>query len=488
MKILIIGLDGAAPELLFGDECLTHVRRLMEFGCYGRLESVIPPDGVPAWMCMATSQDPGSLGVYGCRNRADYSYSNPRIVNSRSIRGVAIWDQMALEGKRAIIIGVPPSYPPRKVNGICIGCFLTPDTNKDIYTHPADVKGLIAKLVGEYPVDVKGFRTDRKDWLRDEIYAMSRKQFEVVRHLLQHSEWEYFQFVEIGLDRLQHGFWRFHDAQHLLYEPDNIYQEVIRDYYRHLDVELGKILGMLKDDAVILVLSAHGAQRLDGGFCMNEWLVKEGLLVLNEYPKEVTPFDKLNVNWGKTKVWSDGGHWAPLFFNVEGREPRGTVNKADYEAFRDDIKAKLEAAVDDKGNPMGTRIFKPEQIYSKVRNAAPDLIAYLGGLYWRSVGAVGYRTTHIRENDSGRDDSNHAQFGSFILAAPNSPLQSEVQGAHLLDIAPTLLELGGYDIPLSMQGKSLAASRTSDTDGDAGYSADEEAIIRERLRGLGYIS
>ena len=61
---------------------LPNIRRLMEVGCYGRLESVIPPITVPAWMCMATSQDPGSLGVYGFRNRVDHSYGGLGIVNS----------------------------------------------------------------------------------------------------------------------------------------------------------------------------------------------------------------------------------------------------------------------------------------------------------------------------------------------------------------------------------------------------------------------
>ena len=74
MKILVIGLDCAAPALLFGDERLENFRRLMDAGCYGRLESVIPPITVPAWMCMATSQDPGSLGVYGFRNRVAHTW------------------------------------------------------------------------------------------------------------------------------------------------------------------------------------------------------------------------------------------------------------------------------------------------------------------------------------------------------------------------------------------------------------------------------
>ena len=120
MKILIIGLDCAAPEILLQDQRLTNIRRLMEAGCSGRLESVIPPITVPAWMCMSTSQDPGSLGVYGFRNRTDHSYSGLKIANAKSIQELAMWDQVAREGGRSVLIGVPPSYPPRKVNGICV--------------------------------------------------------------------------------------------------------------------------------------------------------------------------------------------------------------------------------------------------------------------------------------------------------------------------------------------------------------------------------
>ena len=73
----------------------------------------------------------------------------------------------------------------------------------------------------------------------------------------------------------------------------------------------------------------------------------------------------------------------------------------------------------------------------------------------RSIGGVGYPAIHIRENDTGPDDCNHGQFGAFILAGPNSPLTGEIHGAHLLDVGPTLLELGGHEIPCSLQGRSL---------------------------------
>src|ERR1700738_1092896 len=107
MKICVLGLDCAAPEVIFGDERLMNIRRLMDVGVYGRLESVVPPITVPAWMCMVTSQDPGSLGVYGFRNRTDHSYAGRGFVDSSSIRELAMWDQLAREGKKSIIVGLP---------------------------------------------------------------------------------------------------------------------------------------------------------------------------------------------------------------------------------------------------------------------------------------------------------------------------------------------------------------------------------------------
>jgi predicted AlkP superfamily phosphohydrolase/phosphomutase len=226
---------------------------------------------------------------------------------------------------------------------------------------------------------------------------------------------------------------------------------------------------------------------LDGGFCVNEWLVREGLLVLKSYPTEVTPFGKLDVDWEKTKVWSEGGYYARVFLNVKGREPQGVIDPAEYESFRDEIKTKFEATTDATGKRLGTLVFKPEELYHEVRNVAPDLIVHFGALYWRSIGGVGYPVIHLLENDTGPDDCNHAQFGSFILAAGNSPLHGEVSGAHLLDIAPTLLELGGYEVPASMQGRSLVAGQMSASSSGSDYAPDDETIVRDRLSGLGYL-
>ena len=485
MKICVLGLDCAAPEVILGDERLVNIRRLMDLGFYGQLESVVPPITVPAWMCLSTSQDPGSLGVYGFRNRVDHSYERLGFANSASIKTLAIWDHLAREGKKSIVMGVPPNYPPRKVNGISIGCFLTPDTEKDEFTYPANLKQKIKELVGTYPVDVKNFRTDRKDWLRDEIFAMSRKQWQIVRWLLKEQEWDYFHFVDIGLDRVHHGFWNYFDKKHVQYQPGNPYENVIPDYYRWLDEQIGEVVQLLDDDTVLLLVSDHGAQRLDGGFAVNQWLIDQGLLVLDEPPQGIVEFNKLKVNWSKTRVWSEGGYYARVFFNVQGREPQGVIPAAEYESFRDEMKEKFEALEDNKGRPLNSLVFRPDELYRNVRNVAPDLVVHFGGLLWRSIGTVGHPALHVQENDTGPDACNHAQFGMFLLISPNCPVSGEYQGAHLLDIAPTLLDLAGYEIPESMQGRSLVAGMEKRHPNDA--DPEGQQIIHDRLAGLGYV-
>jgi predicted AlkP superfamily phosphohydrolase/phosphomutase len=304
--------------------------------------------------------------------------------------------------------------------------------------------------------------------------------------LLTEQEWDYFHFVDIGLDRVHHGFWNYFDKKHVQYEPGNPYENVIPDYYLWLDEQIGSVIELLDNETILLVVSDHGAQRLDGGIAVNQWLIDEGLLVLDEYPKEVTPFNQLKVNWAKTKVWSEGGYYARVFFNVEGREPQGTIPAAQYEVFQDEIKAKFEAMKNDKGQPLNSLVFKPKEIYHTVRNVPPDLIVHFGGLDWRSIGTVGYPNIYVQENDTGPDGCNHAQYGMFLLAAPNCPINGEFEGAKLLDIAPTLLDLAGYDIPESMQGRSLVAGMEKRILAD-GTEAEKEKIIHDRLAGLGYV-
>ena len=108
-----------------------------------------------------------------------------------------------------------------------------------------------------------------------------------------------------------------------------------------------------------------------------------------------------------------------MFLNGRGREPEGTIAPEDYERVRDDLAERLAAIPDDRGEPMGTRVYRPEDLYERVEGVAPDLIVLFGDLLWRAVGTVGGDDgIHTFENDTGPDDANHAQDGLLIMAGP----------------------------------------------------------------------
>jgi predicted AlkP superfamily phosphohydrolase/phosphomutase len=455
-KALVIGLDCAAPQLVFerwlGD--LPTLRSLTERGAYGVLESCDPPITVPAWASMTASRSPGALGFYGFRNRRDHSYDSLVFADSRSVRVPRVWDVLSARGRPVIVLGVPQTYPVTRVNGVMVSCFLTPDTETSQYTYPPELKEEIEGLVGRYMVDVDNFRTEEKARLLGDIEEMTEKRFRLAGHLLETRPWDLFFMVEMGTDRIHHGFWRFSDPEHRLYEPGNEYEQAMLDYYRALDAKIAGLLRFADEETAVLVVSDHGAKRMDGGICVNEWLRREGYLTLKEEPTEPTRLTPDLVDWERTTAWGEGGYYCRLFLNVAGREPQGTVAPEDYERVRGELKAKLEALGDADGRPIGTIANRPEDLYVERRGVPPDLLVYFGDLYWRSVGLVGTGAVHVFENDTGPDDANHAREGLYVLAGNGVPAGAG-PARDLRDIAPTILDLLGEEIPADMEGRSL---------------------------------
>jgi len=484
-KVCVIGLDSAPPEIVFERyrNDLPVLRRLMESGVYGPLESTVPPITVPAWMCMLTGSDPGTLGIYGFRNRRDHSYDGLAFANSHMVREAAVWDVLAQTGRRSILLGVPLTFPPKPINGEVVSCFLAPNTEAE-YTFPAALKQEIRDTVGEYVIDVRDFRTDDKQRLLADIRAATDKRFELARHLVSTHPWDFFMMVEMGPDRIHHGFWRYFDREHPRYEPGNPYEHAIRDYYVALDRHIGNLLALLPPDTAVLVVSDHGAKRMEGGICFNDWLIREGYLALKEPPSGPTKFSPALVDWTRTRAWGDGGYYGRLFLNVQGREPQGTIPPDQVEAVRAELIARLEALGDEEGRPIGTRVFRPEQVFRACNNVPPDLIVYFGDLTWRSVGSVGNPSAWTRENDTGPDDANHAQHGIAILSGPgfDTPGGQRRGGMAIRDIAPTILRAFGVAPPASMGGSAIAGAA-----GEPVYTEDEEAEIARRLEDLGYL-
>jgi predicted AlkP superfamily phosphohydrolase/phosphomutase len=454
-RVLVIGLDCADPRMVFDDfrEVMPNTHRLMGEGAYGTLRSSEPPITVPAWSCMTSGKDAGTLGIYGFRNRADYSYDNLRFATSLAVREPRVWDILSGAGKDVVVLGVPGTFPPRRVKGLMVGCFLTPSIHSEIsYTYPPELRAEIAETVGEYLVDADNFRTEKKGELLGTIYEMTEKRFDLARHFMRTKPWDFFMMVEMGTDRIHHAFWKYYDKTHPRYEPGSPFEDAIPEYYRYVDGRIGELLDLVGDETAVLVVSDHGARGMVGGICVNEWLIRNGYLRLLERPAEPVPISKAKVDWANTVAWGEGGYYSRIFMNVRGREPQGVVPPEEYEEVRDRLKEDLEGIEDEAGDNIGTRVVKPEEVYERVNNVAPDLITYFGDLSWRSIGLVGGGKVHVSENDTGPDDANHDYEGIFV--AKGLGLSGRLEGMGLMDVAPTVLEAMGVEVPPDIQGRS----------------------------------
>jgi predicted AlkP superfamily phosphohydrolase/phosphomutase len=451
MNVMVIGLDSAAPALVFEQwwNDLPNLRALTQGGIWGELASTHPPITVPAWSSMMSGLDPGELGFYGFRNRKDHSYNGYTIANSSVVQAERVWDLLSNAGKRIILLGVPQTFPVKPVNGCVVADFLTPSTKHD-YTYPAELKAEIERVADGYVLDIDNFRTPDKEHLLRRIYAKTEKHFKLAKHLASTRSWDFFMMVEMGVDRIQHGFWSFCDAGHRKYRSGNPFENTLKDYYRYVDKEIGELLSLVPRDTVVLVVSDHGAKKMDGGICINEWLIREGYLKVHEYPSQPKRFEELAVDWDHTVAWGEGGYHGRLFLNLRGREPKGIISPGDYEKVRQELIDKIVAIEDPDGNNIGSRAYTPEMIYrNPIRGIPPDLTVYFGDLAWRSVGSLGLNDIYTFENDTGPDEANHDWKGIFLAnrhaAALLGAAPGRQEGLHLTQIAGMILKMFNHN-------------------------------------------
>jgi predicted AlkP superfamily phosphohydrolase/phosphomutase len=458
-KLLILGLDCVGADLLFRDLSLDlpNIQRLMAQGTWGQLDSSIPCITVPAWSSMTSGHDPGELGVYGFRNRAQYNYDDLYIADSRAIEHKRLWDYVGSAGLQSLVVNVPQTYPVSQIEGHLVSGFLTPNHDAT-FTYPAILKSQILKQASEYRFDVSDYRNVERGKLLQNIMDMTVDQYHVLAQLLTQKSWDFAMHVNIGTDRIHHAFWRYHDPDHRLHDPSHHLNSAIRDYYKLVDEQIGRILSLLQGDEVIMLVSDHGVKRMDGAICINEWLWQKGWLTFKTPPTvgTITPFDPANVDWSRTKAWSTGGYYGRVFLNIEGREPQGIIPRDAVPTVRDELAEHLRAIPDDQGRALNTTVYIPHETYHEVNRIAPDLMVYFGDLHWRVVGSVGYGRHYTLENDTGPDDANHAVEGMYLIVDPKQSGVGRSDTYQLMDVASTALHLMGLHVPQDLRGRVMS--------------------------------
>ncbi len=429
---------------------LPVLRDLAQNGLWGPLLSSMPPITVPAWACMVTGQDPGQLGLYGFRDRAGFTYDQRRLASSLAFDPPPVWSLLSRAGLRCRVLGVPLTYPPKPVRGCLVSGPLTPSADST-FTYPPELGEELEAAHGPLIFDVDRHAAPNETALFEQIQEMTAQRFAIANAWAAQPDWDFFMMADMGPDRLHHAFW---------HRPS-----LIERYYVELDRRLGELLERLPAGTEVVVISDHGAQTMEGGFAINQWLMEQGYLTLHGPPGAPGPLLPGSIDWSRTRVWADGGYVARIYFNVAGREPEGIVPPGSTAALGDELEAELGGLAGPQGEPVTARLLRPARIYDALNGTPPDLILELDDLRLRALGSVGLPATFARDNDRGPDQANHAQHGLIIWRDGGGGRRRE--DLSLYDVAPSVLAHFGLDRPKQMRGRVLGAGPTG-TDSPSG--------------------
>jgi len=201
MKICVLGLDGATPDI-FQDERLANIRRLMDMGVYGKLKTIAQAGTVPIWMSMGSSQ--------------------AEAVDAKS---TAIWTLLGDNENRAALIGLISDLPPYEVNGVSFASFPPPPNTPVTETIPESIAD------------------PSPHSLTDQVSLASRTRWQTARSLFSQQRWAYFQVVDLGLQT---------------FAVDSADPQAISHYHLWLDEQVGSMLELLDDETLLLIVSPRG--------------------------------------------------------------------------------------------------------------------------------------------------------------------------------------------------------------------------------------
>lgn len=283
-KVLLIGWDAAdwkviRPLLAAGQ--MPHLASLIERGVSGNHCTLYPALSPMLWTSIATGKRPPKHGVLGFSEPAPGGHGvRPVSVLSRKTK--AVWNILAQEGLRSVVVGWWPSHPAEPIPGAMVSeHFRTvpdaPDATLPLpfpdSVHPSALAYEIADLrvsPWEIPFEVLGLfvpkaaeidQTKEKS-LHDlaKILAETLTIHAVATDLIERGAWDFAAVYFDAIDHASHRFMRYHPPrQPGVEERDHqLYKDVVASFYRHHDGMLGRYIELAGPDTHILVISDHG--------------------------------------------------------------------------------------------------------------------------------------------------------------------------------------------------------------------------------------
>lgn len=341
-------------------------------------------------------------------------------------------------------------------------------------------------------------------------------------------------------DTAGHHYFRDHDPTSPRHDPEAgpARREALRDVYRRLDDACGE-LRAAAPEALCVVVSDHGmGTATDKIVHLNRHLAERGLLFRREgfgrfvdglarkardtalawlpaviaqalfrraraAAAEVESRARFGgIDWRRTVAFSEEANTNPgVWINLAGREARGCVAPEDYERVRKSI---IEVLLDWKlpsGAPVVRRALPREDVHvGPFAERAPDIVIELAledghGLSmvptpWSEGGAHGEGIPSVRvlaadDHGGGRGRGmNGTHRGNGIWIADAQPgVTPEAPPARLSAVAPWLAAAMGLAWDGTVAGDFAEATREP----RQAYGPDEEDMVAERLRALGYL-
>jgi predicted AlkP superfamily phosphohydrolase/phosphomutase len=553
-RTIVIGLDGATFDLLdplMQRGLLPNLKGLVDRGVRGRLRTVIPPGTGPAWSSIVTGLDPSNHGIFDLIVRAVGSY-NLGFLNSESLRAPTVWDVVGVFGGRVLVLNVPMTYPPHKVNGYLVSGLLTP-AGSDRSTYPPDLLGTLKGLEPGYKiVPTQAFSPGRVEAFMDELERVFDSKARVLKYLLKQADWQFVMQVFNETDFLQHALWYVLDPQHPRHSADlyRRYAGRIEGFYRKADALIGEIVETAGKEASVMVISDHGHGPLHEFIHTNNLFIEKGLMKVKAdlrsrlkyalFRMGFTPlgvyragnalglarlrmglrwtskgyrmlarlfFSFSDIDWKRTAAYAiSGGVYGAVFVNLKGREPEGAVDPADYEATRRRLaEVLMEMRHPGDGGRLVKSVLKREDVYrGRFTPEAPDLFFEPRDPTVGVFGDFEFSSNRIVEPASEAISAQHRMEGVFMASGPDLKPGTDAQGLRVIDVAPTLLHLMELPVPEGLDGRVVEDVLTDevrtrrppkyfrpqdmlDTSGGDRQTMEDESI-KERLKGLGYIS
>ena len=351
------------------------------------------------------------------------------------------------------------------------------------------------------------------------IFDLVDYRVKLFKHMWQKEAFDFSMIFFLDTDGTSHCLWKYMDSSHKHFEQ-SIYSDGIYKVYEKVDNAIGELLRIIKDEADVVLISDHGFGPLNRVVFLNNWLQLKGYLEFRDTSWTNATLLKLislisrqkrlvrnEIEWQKTKAYFNGTV-GNIFINLKGKDPEGIVNISKYDDLCNEIKRELLNLKDpETGEKIVDYVYKKEDLFKKknIENA-PDLIV----TFKRGYSVVGEEIRLHDLTDTGQiisDSRNwsgiHEPEGVFVSYGKSFKNGYRVDGANIIDIAPTLLYLLGVPVPESMDGKILKdifeydflesnpVSYIRDEDarssGTEGLSEADTEKLRKQLRVLGYI-